>query len=189
MVFMNSYYPTSVLDVPNATPETKDAAQYMFRKGTKQYNLCGEFCVSYCVGERNINDFLDRWEADDLKWYQQVFRGGAGRTTGIYDLEKMLNVYGISTPCERFTAYNLGFTSAKLDDYHAIVGVQIDSKGYLVGKGIAHWIVLLRIDVVDDNHAICTVYNPYTNNIEPYTWRELMTSTGAYKQGIWVRKV
>jgi hypothetical protein len=69
------------------------------------------------------------------------------------------------------------------------VGVNIDSTGYLVGSGIRHWEVLESIEIIDDNHAIIKLYNPYTNNEESYSWREFMTSTGAYKQGVWVPRV
>lgn len=183
---MNNYYRNNILEIPNATFDTKDAAQYMYRKGTKQYSLCGEFCVAYVLGVSNIDTFLDNWEAKDLKWYQQVFKNGLGRTTGIYDLEKMLAVYDVVTPCQRFTLATPEFFSEKLKLQKSIVGVQIDYTGYLVGKGIPHWVVLDRITVIDKNHAIVDIFNPYTNALEPYSWKEFMTSTGAYKNGIWV---
>lgn len=191
---MNEYYPDNVLKIPSATPETSDAKQYIIRHKRKQYNLCGEFCVAYVVQDEahtdNIDDFLNYWEVKEPKWYASAFPKGLGRTTGIYDLEKMLSSYGVVTPCHRFyipkpTARNV---EEKLVDFQAIIGVQIDYTGYLVAKGIPHWVVLDRINVIDDLHAICDVYNPYTNAIEPYTWKEVMTSTGAYKQGIWINR-
>lgn len=163
----------------------------MYRKGTKQYNLCGEFCVSYVLGIMNIDDFLDEWEAKDLKWYQQVFKNGLSRTTSISDLEEMLSNWGIMTPCNRFSSPlpTLEYLSAQLIDQQAIIGVNIDYTGYLVGKGIPHWVVLNKLTVADKNHAIADIYNPYTNAIEPYSWKEVMTSTGVYKNGIWVHRV
>lgn len=189
---MNEYYPDHVLTIPNATPETRDAAQYMFYRGRKQYNLCGQFCVAFCVKDEtatdNIDDYLAYWEAVDLKWYQTLFKNGLARTTGIYDLEKMLTAYGYQTPLSRFADIKITpltvFTA--LDFHQAIVGVKIDSHGYLVGSGIPHWVVVDRITVIDELHAIVDVYNPFTNAMEPYSWRELMISTGSYKQGIWV---
>lgn len=187
---IDTYYRNNILEIPNATPVDTDAAQYMYRKGTKQFNLCGEFCVAHVLGLKNIDTFLDGWEAKDLKWYQQVFKNGLSRTTGVYDLEKMLSAWGILTPCNRFSSIPpLEYLSAQLVDQQAILGVQIDYTGYLVGKGIPHWIVLDRLTVMDKNHAIADVYNPFTNAIEPYSWKELMTSTGAYKNGIWIRRV
>lgn len=189
MEFLNN-----VLKIPNATESLTDAAQYMIRHGRKQYNLCGEFCVAYCMQDEahtdNIEEFLNYWEAHELKWYRSVFQGGLARTTGIYDLEKMLSAYGVETPCKRLTEWPVKPISfeAALQDQQAIVGVQIDHTGYLVGRGIAHWEVLESVQAIDAQHAICKLYNPFTNAIRPYTWRELMTATGAYKQGIWVER-
>lgn len=188
---MNEYYPSSVLKIPNATPETRDAAQYMFRHGRKQYNLCGEFCVAYCArdetGSNDIDEFLNYWEAKDLKWYQTVFKNGLSRTTGIYDLKIMLDAYEAEYIPLNIGSYPLGYL-AMLEKYQLIVGVSIDHTGYLVGLGIRHWVVLERILVIDNNHAICDVYNPFTNAMEAYSWREIMTSTGSYKQGIWIER-
>lgn len=185
-------YPRNVLEIPSATPETTDAAQYMYRNGRKQWNLCGEFCVAYVTQDEahtsNIDSFLDYWQANALKWYQSAFYGGLGRTTGIYDLEKMLEAYGYITPCKRFNLIPSSPLMIKdvLVGYQAIIGVHIDYTGYLVGSGIPHWVVLENLTLVDNNHSIVDIYNPYTNNIEPYSWREFMNSTGAYKNGIWV---
>jgi hypothetical protein len=80
------------------------------------------------------------------------------------------------------------FIESILQEHRIVIGVQIDYSGYLVGKGIPHWVVLDAITVIDSTHAICDIYNPYTNATEPYSWKELMTSTGAYKQGILVTR-
>jgi len=190
---MNSDYPTNVFSIPNHIE--KSPAQYMYRKGVKQYNLCGEFSVAFCMQDKShtntIDDFLDYWQSKDLTLYQSLFKNGLSRTTGINDLERMLSDYGIMTPCQRFSPVSpiLDFIASKLDDYNAIIGVQIDYNGYCVGKGINHWVVLTKLSVVDNLHAIAKIYNPFTNNYECYSWKEIMTSTGAYKQGIYVPKV
>ena len=191
---MNEHYPDRVISIPSATPDNKDAAQYLIRHGRKQFNLCGELCVAYITqdetGNDDIDKFLNYWQATDLNWYQQVFRNGLARTTGIYDLEKILVLYGYSVPLLRFEKTQIIPLAVQinLSSSQAILGVQIDHTGYLVGRGIAHWVVLENIFVIDNNHAICDIYNPFTNAMEPYSWRELMTSTGAYKQGIWVQR-
>lgn len=193
---MNLFYPKNVLKIPNATPDTKDAAQYMFRNGRKQWNLCGEFCVAYCTKDNahtsNIDDFLDYWQAKDLTLYQSLFKNGLSRTTGLSDLEKMLADYGYTIPLPRLSTLPFPITptdmEATLGTFDIILGVQIDNYGYLVGKGIPHWAVLSGVMPVDNLHALCDIYNPFTNSIEPYSWRELMTSTGSYKQGLLVRR-
>ena len=188
---MNQYYPDRVLQIPNATPETKDAAQYMIRHKQKQYNLCGEFCVAYCMQDEvhtdNIDTFLDYWQAQNLKWYQSAFQNGLGRTTSIYDLKIMLDAYDAEYIPLNIGSHPLGYL-AMLEKYQLIIGVSIDHTGYLVGQGIRHWEVLDCIMVIDDHHAICDLYNPFTNAMEPYSWRELMNSMGSYKQGLFVER-
>lgn len=193
---MNEYYPDRVLQVPSATPSQTDAAQYLYRivKGGKvlNFNLCGEFCVAYCMKDEahtdNIDDFLDYWEAQPVTHYQQVLvNNGLWRKTGIPDLKMILDDYGaIYLPL--IQPINPFMFLAMLDKYQLIVGVSIDYTGYLVGQGIRHWVVLDRIMVIGDKHAICDLYNPFTNAMEPYSWKELMTSTGASKQGLWIER-
>lgn len=189
---MNQYYPDQVLQIPNATPETKDAAQYMIRHKRKQYNLCGEFCVAYCMQDEaytdNIDEFLDYWQVKNSKWYQSAFQNGLGRTTGIYDLKTMLDAYGAKYMVLDIPSKPIAYL-AMLDKYQLIAGVSIDYTGYLVSKGIRHWEVMERILVIDERHAICDLYNPYTNAMEPYSWRELMNAMGPYKQGLFVERV
>ncbi len=189
---MNQYYPDRVLQIPNATPETKDAAQYMIRHKQKQYNLCGELCVAYCMSDEahtsNIDDFLNYWQVKNLQWYQTVFKNGLSRTTGIYDLKIMLDAYGAKYTTLDIPSRPIAYL-AMLDKYQLIAGVSIDHTGYLVGQGIRHWEVLARSMVIDEHHAICDLYNPFTNAMEPYAWRELMNSMGAYKQGLFVERV
>lgn len=186
-------YGYPILKIPKATESQTDAAQYMIWNGVKQYNLCGEFCVAYCMQDEahtdTIDDFLKYWEAKELKWWKTLFNSvRLARTTGIYDLEIMLKSYEANyIPWKSIPVKPEDFSSA-LVDYQLIVGVHIDHTGYLVGKGIPHWVVVEAVGVLDKNHAIVDVYNPYTNVLELYSWREFMTSTGSYKQGLWIQK-
>jgi len=194
---LNEYYPDHILKIPNATPSQTDAAQYLYRivKAGKviNYNLCGHFCVAFCMQDDahtdNIDDFLDYWEAQPVTRYQQALvKNGLWRKTGIPDLKYMLDCYDAEyiPLIPPLTAMDC---LVMLDKFQLILGVNIDWTGYLVGRGILHWIVLDRIMVVDNNHAIGDIFNPFDNAITPYSWRELMTSTGAYKQGLWIERV
>ncbi len=187
---MSDYYNVDVIGIPSATQSKSDPAQFMTYKGVLQTNLCGHLSVAYCVGEPVIDTLLQRIETEKPKLFASLFKSGKGRTTSIYDLTEMLLMYSklMSSTSFAKTKMNPETLSKMLDTYRAIVGVQIDNSGYLVGKGIPHWVVLDRITAIDANHAICDIYNPYTNAMEPYSWRELMTSTGAYKQGIFVSR-
>lgn len=188
---ITSYY-DRVLNIPHATPETNDAAQYMFYQGRRQYNLCGELCVAYCMQDeaqtQTIDDFLKYWEVKSPAWFMTLFRDKLARTTGVYDLQKMLEAYEAEYfPLAKVKNDPL-LMELELAYSQAIIGVQIDYGGYLVGKGIPHWVVLEKIATLDRAHAIVDIYNPFTNALEPYSWRELMTSTGAYKQGLWIKR-
>jgi hypothetical protein len=186
-------YNQPILKIPNATETTKDAAQYMLYRGVKQYNLCGQFCVAYCMGDEantdNIDDFLKYWEAVAQPWWKTVFNSSnLARTTGIFDLSKMLSAYNAYYMPWSKIPVNMNYYSDILNSHQAIIGVKIDHTGYLVGSGIPHWVVLDGISIMDNNHAIVDIFNPFTNQIEPYSWRELMTSTGGYKQGLWIER-
>lgn len=188
---MNQYFPDNVLTIPNATPETRDAAQYMLYKGKKQFNLCGHMSVAYCTSDnshtKNIDDYLAYWEANAQPLWRSLFKGGLGRTTGVWDLTQMLSAYGITKVVPvNFVKMNVDAYANQLKTHRAILGVNIDYNGYLVGKGIPHWIVIEHIDVVDSNYAIVTIFNPFTNSMRPFSFKELQISSGASKYGLWV---
>jgi hypothetical protein len=183
-------YKTPVLKIPNATETLKDPAQYMIYLGVKQYNLCMQFCVAYCMQDiaftNNIDDFLKYWEVTDIKWWNTIFKDKRSRTTGIYDIKKALSAYNVVPQDWKDIPVNIVSFNQKLKTHRAIIGVKVDYTGYLVYSGIPHWIVLESLDIADENHAIIKIYNSFTNFIEPYSWKELMISTGSYKQGVWI---
>ena len=185
-------YNTPILTIPNATEITTDAAQYMIYRGKKQYNLCGHFSAGYCLQRQlnstNIEDFLSHWAIKEPKWYQTLFKNNLARTTGVYDLEMMCSPFGVRIHRWAEVPVDPRLFEIVLQTNRCIVGVKIDNTGYLVGGGIPHWVVLEDLEIVDDKHAIVDVYNPFTNYVERYSWRELMTSTGAYKQGLWIER-
>lgn len=180
-------YPTNILEIPSATPITTDAEQYIIRHGVKCVNLCGEFCVARILGYTNIDTFLDDLERINKKLYTSLFPQGKSRTTSVYDLSAMLETFGLQPPFLPFSKTKITPESVKdtLTHYRLILGVHIDHTGYLVGSGIPHWICLEDVKPIRKVSQV-TIYNPYTNAIEPFSWRELMTSTGIYKQGLWV---
>lgn len=182
-------YKDNILEIPHATPQENDAAQFMYRHGKKQFNLCGHLSVAYCVGATNISAFLDSIQASIPKWYASAFPNNVSRTTSLYDLKVMLTEYGYNNT-KKFNAIPLTTPEVhnQLITHRAIIGVKIDVWGYLVGSGISHWVVIDDIEVLDAQYALVNIYNPYTNKTRPFSWREVMTSTGAYKQGLWVSR-
>ena len=182
------------LIIPSATPSETDAAQYVVIKGKTQYNLCGQFSVCWSSKEKtlihNTDEFLLVLKEKDPALVSSLFPNGVARTTGTYDLECMLALFGYPTPCMKFSEVKIDPPTIRetLKEYRLIVGVHIDSGGYFVGAGTPHWVVLDELRIADSRHAICDFYNPYSNLIEPYSWREFMTTTGSYKNGIWVQR-
>lgn len=148
------------------------------------------YCAQDQTGSNNIDEFLAYWETKSTKWWKAILSNNLARTTSIYDLERMLEAYNYRVPCNRFTDVKVTplAIQTSLQFSQAIIGVQIDYRGYLVGKGIPHWVVLETLHYYNPIHSVVDIYNPFTNHIEPYTWQELMISTGAYKQGIWIER-
>jgi hypothetical protein len=183
---------TNVLKIPSATPNEKDAAQYMIRHGKMHYNLCGELSVMYCMQDEahtdNADEFLDYWQVKNPPFYKSLFPNWTARTTGASDLKRMIEMYQDVAPPMLLNKlpFDPYVWEDTLKEYQAIIGVQIDNWGYLVGSGIGHWIVLEEMQVTNKNHSLCIIYNPYTNSMEQYKWRELMNST--WRQGLWVKR-
>jgi hypothetical protein len=175
----------NVLTIPNATPSQTDAAQYMVYRGGVQYNLCGEMSAAYClrerVGDAVIDDFLNGWKQSKPTWFETLFRNNLARTTGPGDIVNMIGAYAekplvVTTDYLKRFPFTADVLKVTLLSQRVIIGVQIDNIGYLVGKGIPHWVVLEAI--TDDPRPIVTIYNPFTNNQEQYSFRELRKSNG-----------
>ena len=182
--------PHNVVDMEGLqTASQQDAAQYIIYLGNVQYNLCGELCVCAIVGA-GLGDFLKDWKAKPLSWYDRVFKGGKSRTTGIVELRDMASIY----PCEM-----MNIQDALLDPFskrlllsprrlaffvdkgwQVIVGVRIEgTRGELRGSGIPHWVVVQDVKPTNVNRALVTIYNPFSNRAEEYSWHEFTQSVGA----------
>lgn len=185
-------YSNNILKIPSRIPGAK-VAQYMYRRGVKNYNLCGPFCVAYIMqdeaGMDDIDQFLDYWELNN-SWYKKVFTNNLGRKTGVYDLTRFIQSYdGVPDPIP-FNKIPLkaGAIGEMLSTHQAIIGVHIDYRGFPVGNGIPHWIVMDGIEIFDDDYSLVKVYNPFNNSERPISWQELKISTGPYKNGLWVER-
>ncbi len=185
-------YNLAILKIPNATETLKDAAQYMWYHLTKQYNLCMQFCVAFCMmdetGTNNIDDYLSYWEATALSWWGTIFKSKVARTTGVYDVKKAFEAYGADVEVQEGKV-DFMLLDRKLKTHQALVVVRIDYKGYLRTTGVGHWIVLDELYLADENHSIVDVYNPYTNHIEPYSLDELMLSSTNCRTMVWVKRI
>jgi len=188
------------------TPDPNDAAQYIFVEGRVKHNLCGEFCVSFIVGD-SIDNVLAKWKQALPDAYRKILGGEMDKTTGPGTLEGILNQYGISRQQGQIFDYKTGLTDpvigyqpspgrfAKMLQTHCLIaGVNIDGgTGRLRGAGIGHWVVLDKVTPVGrngGNGGWVEIYNPFPNRCEEYSYDEFTLSCGGVDNwnGIWVQR-
>lgn len=187
------------------TNSEQDAAQYVIYLNNTQYNLCGELCVCsiFNVGLLNDNDnqkFLTEWKSRPTSWFNKVFLGGKARTTGVSDLVDMASGYLCQIKPLKDAFYDEYHKSVTYSprrmaywtysDWQIILGVKIETRfGSLRSSGVGHWVVVRKIEPNGVNRALVTIYNPFTNNEEQYSWNELVQSMGSVPYGILVRNM
>lgn len=174
-------FETNVVSIPYQTKSAQDAAQYMIWKGNLQFNLCGELCMCYIFG-LDLGVFLETWQAKALSWYKRVFGTGIARGTNVEDLIHMADIY----PCEKISLSSLSgvMTAEKLmfqraGGWYPIFSCKIETlKGRLRSKGVLHWVVVKDAEAWGLNQGWVKIYNPFSNNIEKYSWNEFSSSIG-----------
>jgi len=177
-----------VVKIQNATATELDANQYLIWKGKTQYNLCGFFCACMVANwDAYIEDFLTLLEAKKPSLIQRVFPKWQGKGTAAEDLMSMLTILDI--PHEKIqkqffdTVAGRTILSPKryadiLERNKIIYSVRINKQtGKVVKSGTLHWIILLSIEVFDYG-GLFTVYNPFGNRIEKYTYEQIVESGG-----------
>lgn len=177
-----------IVKIDNPTPNPNDADQYVLSYG---YNLCGQFCVCYCAGwEYSLEKWLVEWKSSPGSVYNRIFKGGKGTTTGIADLDNMLAYFdGYLLPSkplgEALTDDLLdrplltpGRIAMLLKKDRIIISCHIETnKGRLQNTGVLHWVV---VESITPNRfgGLVTIYNPFPNTLETYTWDQFSGSTG-----------
>ena len=164
-------------------------------EGREKFNLCGQFCVAYIAQEKSIEEFLRKWKGEDSATFNRILPGD--RLTGSPDLTSMATVYDFNV--NFYSVMNdvvLGrvlFTPCRLEklvsrNSFPILGVKIDKNtGNIQSSGIGHWVVITDILPYGINRAVVTVYNPYVNQLQTYSWKEIENSIGYAPQGIIVK--
>lgn len=185
-------YPAGVIKIDTATLNPNDANQFNIYGGLIQHNLCGPLSVAFVTGwNEDINWLLDQWKAKAPSAWARVFPGYRGHGTDLGDLDSMLSSFeGYDLPARRFPAALYEpvkggplLTPGRLRDMlignYVIASCHIDGNtGRLRGSGVLHWVVLT--DVLPDGigRGWVTLYNPYPNRIERYSWDEWRASAG-----------
>lgn len=166
-------------------------------EGREKFNLCGQFCIAWIAEETSIEEFLRKWKVNDRKTFERIVPGD--RLTDTNDLHSMLSVYPGYVP----VSYELALTDivlerilftprrlqAQVSNYSfPILSVTIDKgTGNIQSSGIKHWIVVVGVNPSGVNRAVVTVYNPYVNQLQTYSWKEIENSIGYTPQGIIVK--
>ena len=188
-----------IVSIPNPTPDLQDAAQYMIWRNKRQYNLCGELCVCFLTGD-DIDTFLAKWEATEISFFQRVFSGGYSTGTGLADLDSMLDVSGYDTLSKRLAAalvdpvlgraiVSPGRFKNLLNEHRLIVSVKIEKTlGRLRSSGYGHWVVIEQVIPDGIERGWVEIYNPFVNQLQRYSWSELLASMDATPQGLLVRR-
>lgn len=198
----NECFPDPGVVIPNQTPDPRDAQQYMLWEGTVRYNLCGEFCVAFIVGD-DIDSVLAKWKAKSPASYNAALGGGRDNGTRADELQKMLNAilsdYGYGSDVDQVINLSSKLTypvtpAGLLEDlknmlttHYLIGGVTINDAGQLIGKEnprIKHWIV---VDKITRNGNRVEIYNSFPNRREECSFSEFYSSFST-NSGLWVKR-
>ena len=180
-----------VVTIWNGTENPNDAEQYLVWNGATQYNLCGFFCIAYCIGwVPSIEELLDLAKQKKQDWMTRIFNSKNKGMTGPDDLDAVLALLGESTPSPRIATLlrdrvsglvllTPGRLQDVLNSYRVIYGVRINKRnGRLARSGVLHWVVLDDI-VPNEFGGMVALYNPYGNKMEMYEWEQVVESGGA----------
>jgi hypothetical protein len=183
------------------TADGYDAEQYINYEGRRLTNLCGEFCATHCGNlagnEVGIVEMLRAWSTNDRKFYKLFVP--TNRPTGVDALQSMVKVMGLESqtfdqglydPTLKRAVLSPGRFQAKLEaGWRLIAGVVIGLDGKIIPTGtLGHWVVLEDVCPVRNGDGFVTLYNPYPNRMQGYSYGEFIASMrrmGA--TGLWVK--
>jgi hypothetical protein len=186
------HYPANCVEIPNQTPDLRDAAQYFLLNGIKQTNICGEACAAYILG-KSLQEILDNWKREEPSIWKSVFGEGKLRGTGYGELISIFEIYSVQAksltdmltdPVIARPRYTVSGLRDLVASGNVIAGVNIDNAGRLKPSGMRHWVVVTAVHPERTGYGTVEIYNPFPNRIEIYSWNEFHTSakvpTGVY---------
>lgn len=169
--------PRNCVDLTDiATPALNDAEQYVIWHERKQVNMCGEICVCYLLGHK-LSALLELWEHKEPSLFKRIF--GSGMAGGTYnaDLQTIFEMFGESAMLINDKTHKYYTPQIVADLRGAIVGVKISSvTGRLTGSGVGHWVVIVDIMQERFGYGMVTIYNPFSNRHEIYSYAEFLAS-------------
>ena len=178
----------NIVPVEIPTPISSDPAQYIVWEGKTKHNLCGEFCVAHVVEEKSIEEMLRKWKMASPEMFARVVN--RDKPTGVGELVDMLKPYNCfadslttlwTDPVLKRVLFTPGRVSNLLKNgYQIVLGVKIDGyTGGLRGGGIGHWVTIDAIIPIAVNRALVTIYNPFVNQLQDYSFDEIVKSAGS----------
>lgn len=210
-------FPDPEVVIPNPTPEMNDAPQYMLVEGRKKFNMCGELCIAFIVGE-DIDSTLSKWKLKAPTFYNNILLGDRDKPTGAEDLKSILNAYGYNTDNGQLIKFRDGLTDPsigfqpsqgriqKMLMTHFLVAlVTINSYGKLIAKpentqikrgrnapfiekGIGHWVTVDKLTPNGINAGRVEIYNPFHNKRQEYSFNDFIKSCSTAWSGWWVKR-
>lgn len=183
--------------IPNPTPDSTDAAQYMkWERDARYTNMCGELCVAFIAGE-DIETFLNKWKNMEGSQYKAIIPFDI--PTGASVVSNMLQVYGYPSKYIPFQdglggkndlLYTPGRFQKMLATHYLIAAVRIDSVAGNIGEGpVGHWVVLDKVIPDGINRGWVEIYNPFPNKRQVYSFDEFKRSCKAEGYtGLWVNR-
>lgn len=194
---LNEYVEESptIVRIPDPLKTIGHVEQYIVWEGSVKYNLCGEFCASY-LGQDDIHWFLSKWRTASPQNYTVAVIND--RPTGISVVKTMLDVYKLEyvDALNLLTDKHLGFFYSPerflrilLQGYKLLCGVKIGNDGKLNTGTTGHWVVLEDVEPLRDGDGIITIYNPFPNRKQKYSYAEFIKSVTGFGgfSGVWVK--
>lgn len=190
------------VEIPTATEDETDAAQYMILDGDVKYNMCGQLSVAF-IGGDDILTFVQKWKETSPVYHNWAIAGDKDQPTGIDAVVSMLKVYGYKANTDDIITFSAGLTDPvvglklspgrfqkMLENYYLIAGVKIDRiTGKLKAQGVGHWVVLDKIRPNGINGGWVEIYNPFPNKRQEYSYDEfIIACNGPHWHGLWVKR-
>jgi len=201
-------FPDNEVLIQRATPDPRDAAQYMLIGGNKKVNMCGELCIAFVV-KKDADSVLGAWEEKLPDLYNKIV--GGDKETFPSDLEKILSVYDYTSENGRVMNFKDGLTDpgigfaispgriGKMLKTHYLIALVRIKNGRLIpsdevdknGKkvGVDHWVVTDKIAPNGINSGRVELYNPFPNRRQEYSYNEFVRSCQPPNwPGLWVAR-
>jgi hypothetical protein len=152
-------------------------------RNSENHNLCGEFAVMSAVGEQNLRNGLEKFKNLGSKQNNILL---ADQQTGADELIPFFRAYGydarqvpdgkMPTPSEVSNGIDDGKKYVILVDLDTNSG-KVSTLDNTSGHHVGHWVTVTGVHRDTQGNIWVDVYNPYTNQVETYSWDTLCASS------------